>query len=97
MLSVDFYSLVQLTVVASVMLRIFLVFCVRLFQPFPLRDGSIYFGTAPWYFLSRYTSDFPEMLIPLTPNGLIVFLSRSVDISVQTCRRELGTSDGAHV
>ena len=39
----------------------------------PLRDGSIYFGTAPWYFLSRCTSDFPEMLIPLTPNGLIVF------------------------
>ena len=55
------------------MLRIFLVFCVRLFQPFPLRDGSIYFGTAPRYFLSRYTSDFPEMLIPLTPNRLIVF------------------------
>ena len=24
-----------------------LVVCVRLFQPFPLRDGSIYFGTAP--------------------------------------------------
>ena len=46
---------------------------VYVFQPFPLRDGSIYFGTAPWYFLSRYTSDFPEMLIPLTPNGLIVF------------------------
>ena len=55
------------------MLRMFLVFCVRLFQPFPLRDGSIYFGTAPWYFLSRYTSGFPEMLISLTPNGLIVF------------------------
>ena len=55
------------------MLRIFWCFCVRLFQPFPLRDGSIYFGTAPWYFLSRYTSGFPEMLISLTPNGLIVF------------------------
>ena len=33
----------------------FLVFCVRSFQPFPLRDGSFYFGTAPWYFLSRCT------------------------------------------
>ena len=31
------------------------VFCVRLFQPFALRDGSFYFGTAPWYFLSRCT------------------------------------------
>ena len=55
------------------MLRIFWCFCVRLFQPFSFRDGSIYFGTAPWYFLSRYTSGFPEMLISLTPNGLIVF------------------------
>ena len=55
------------------MLRIFWCFCVRLFQPFPLWDGSIYFGTAPWYFLSRYTSGFPEMGISLTPNGLIVF------------------------
>ena len=33
----------------------FPVFCVRSFQPFPLRDGSFYFGTAPWYFLSRCT------------------------------------------
>ena len=33
----------------------FLVFCVRSFQSFPLRDGSFYFGTAPWYFLSRCT------------------------------------------
>ena len=33
----------------------FLVFCVRSFQPFLLRDGSFYFGTAPWYFLSRCT------------------------------------------
>ena len=41
-------------------------------EPFPLRDGSFYFGTAPWYFLSRCTSVFPEMLIPLTPNRLIV-------------------------
>ena len=24
-----------------------LVVCVRFSQPFPLRDGSIYFGTAP--------------------------------------------------
>ena len=31
------------------------MFCVRSFQPFPLRDGSFYFGTAPWYFLSRCT------------------------------------------
>ena len=59
LLSVGIYFLVQLIVVASDMLGIFLVFCVRLFQPFPLRDGSIYFGTAPWYFLSRCTSVFP--------------------------------------
>ena len=44
------------------MLGIFLVFWVRLFQPFSLRDGSIYFGTAPWYYVD--TSD---------TNGLIVF------------------------
>ena len=73
LLSVGIYFLAQLTVVASVMLRILLVFRVRLFQPFPLRDGSFYFGTAPWYFLSRYTSGFPEMLISHSPNGLIVF------------------------
>ena len=33
----------------------FLVFSACLFQPFPLRDGSFYYGTAPWYFLSRCT------------------------------------------
>ena len=44
------------------MLGILLVFWVRLFQPFSLRDGSIYFGTAPWYYVDN-----------LTPNGLIVF------------------------
>ena len=37
------------------MLRILRVFCVRSFQPFTLRDGIFYFGTAPWYFLSRCT------------------------------------------
>ena len=47
LLSVGIYFLVQLSVVASVMLRILLVFCGRLCQPFLLRDGSIYFGTAP--------------------------------------------------
>ena len=40
LLSVGIHTLVQLSVVASVMLRILLVFCVRSFQPFPLRDGS---------------------------------------------------------
>ena len=33
-----------------------LVFSACLFQPFPLRDGSFYFGPAPWYFLLRCTS-----------------------------------------
>ena len=41
--------------VASVILRILRVFCVRSFQPFPLGDGIFYFGTAPWYSLSRCT------------------------------------------
>ena len=68
------------------MLGILLVFCVRLFQPFSLRDGSIYFGTAPWHYLD--TSD--------TQRAHRI-LSRPNDIFVQTCRRELGTSDVAHV
>ena len=68
------------------MLGIFLVFCVRLFQPFPLRDGSIYFGTAPWYYVDTSDTQRAHRL-----------LSRPVDISVQTCRREFGTTDLAHV
>ena len=46
---------VQLTMVASAILRIFLVFCARLSQPFPLMDCSFFFGTAPLCFLSRCT------------------------------------------
>ena len=42
-------------------------------------------------------SDIPEMLRPLTSNQARCLSSRSYDIFVQTCRRELGTSDVAHV
>ena len=87
LLSVGIYSLVQLSVVASVMLRILLVFFVYVYSSrSPLGMAASTLGRLPWYYLD--TSD--------TQRAHRI-LSRPVDISVQTCRRELGTSDLAHV
>ena len=60
-------------------------------EPFSLRDGSFYFGTAPWYFLSRCTC--PQTSSNELNNPVRLF----ADIFVQSCRREIGTSDVAHV